>query len=252
MTLGRRGPLCIGRRNALLDLLRGLDDVRRAVFALLFERDYVGRLRGAVLANAIAVLLLVAVGWLWLLPAVEHVSDPGGHLWLLAIGLTIGPAWLDLLAGWAQDPIRRATEQHMLGATPTAPPRTGPSWTERLQVLTATTVSFPLAMALISVPAVGLVLTILFGAALAAIVWLQPPLAVRGFALPQRLRMIRRNPWRALGTGLGLQLAAGVPFLNLLGLAPIATIAGSSAYLHFDKGAPAYGRPTADHDPSSG
>ena len=46
---------------------------------------------------------------------------------------------------------------------------------------------------------------------------------------------LRRQPWRALGAGLGLQLAAAVPFLNVLALLPVATVTATSTYLHMDK-----------------
>jgi hypothetical protein len=46
-----------------------------------------------------------------------------------------------------------------------------------------------------------------------------------------------RHRWRALGLDAGVQLATAVPFLNPLALAPIATIAASSAHLQFTKGA---------------
>ncbi|MEO6597129.1 MAG: hypothetical protein ABIP94_20485, partial [Planctomycetota bacterium] len=53
--------------------------------------------------------------------------------------------------------------------------------------------------------------------------------------LHHRLLLLRHNRWRALGVGFGLQLAAAVPFVNLLALAPTGTIAATSSYLHFEK-----------------
>ena len=38
------------------------------------------------------------------------------------------------------------------------------------------------------------------------------------------------------GAGMGLQLAAFVPFLNVLALLPVATVTATSTYLHMDKG----------------
>ena len=92
-----------------------------------------------------------------------------------------------------------------------------------------------MAMALVMIPWVGIPLAVLLGGAVAGLVWLQPPQAVRGSNMRQRLELIWRNPWRTFGTGLALQVAAAVPFVNLLGLLPVATIASTSAYLHFDK-----------------
>jgi uncharacterized protein involved in cysteine biosynthesis len=70
---------------------------------------------------------------------------------------------------------------------------------------------------------------------MAAVVWYEPPMALRDLHLPQRLHLLWRNRWRALGVGAGIQLATVVPFVNVLGLAPIATIVATSSYLHFDK-----------------
>lgn len=243
MAIGRRRAMRAGRGNAALDVLRGLDDVRRAVFALLFEREYIGVLRGPIVANAAAAALLVLVGWLWLAPAFggwfasaqATSAHHGPHLWLTATWVALGAPLLDLLAGFAQEPVRRATEQHMLGASPAA---AGPAWRrfrERVQLVLGGVAALPVAMALVLVPWAGVPLTLLLGGAVAAIVWLQAPLAARGLTVPQRLAVLRHNRWRAFGTGLGLQFAAAVPFVNVLGLAPIATIAATSAYLHFDK-----------------
>jgi len=244
-TIGRRRELHVGRRNGLLDLLRGLDDVRRAVFAMLFEREFIGLLRLPVAMNALAVGVAVLLGWFVLLPAfVETDAGHGGqgggldtpHLWLIASWLTVGPVVLDTVAGWAQTPLRRATEKHMLGAT-VVERRPKPRLLERLQLLLVSGMALPLAMAAMLLPWVGFAIALVIGAVVAAIVWLQAPLAERGLTQRQRFELLRRNPWRAFGTGLGLQMLAGIPFANLLALEPIAAIAGTSAFLQFDKGA---------------
>lgn len=251
--LGKRGPLQVGRGNAFLDFGRGILDVHRAVFAMLFEREFVGLLRLPVAANVFGFGAIGAVGWFWLLPAFqqsfdshpEQTTHDGPHMWLLAVWLTAGPALLDFLGGWAQDPIRRATEQHMLGATLTKPPNPGARWLDRLQLMLLVGIATLMAMAIVLIPWVGLPVTVLMGGAMAAIVWLQPPQAVRGFNLRERLMTLRRNPWRALGTGIGMQAAALIPFVNVLALLPVATISATSAYLQFEKQAPA-DQPVAD------
>lgn len=239
VTLGRRAALVTAARNPALEVLRGLDDVRRAVFALLFEREFVGTLRGPILVNMAAMATLGLAGWLWLLPAAEaHFTrrgEPSAHLWLLAVWLGAGPSLLDALAGWAMGPIRRATEQHMLGATPLYPPRTGPRLAERVQLLMLAAAAVVLMLGAALVPWVGLPFCLLVGAVVGAAVYMQPPLAVRGLPLRARLRALQRRPWRALGAGLGLQLAAAVPFLNVLALLPVATVTATSTYLHMDK-----------------
>lgn len=241
--LGKRSPLEIGRGNAFVDVFRGILDVRRAVFVMLFEREFIGRLRLPVAMNALGFGVIILLGWSWLAPAFhsafagEPEPDASVHpnLWLMAVWLTAGPALLDLIAGWAQDPIRRATEQHMLGATLTKPPRSGTRWLDRLQMMLLIGMATVMGMALVLIPWVGIPATVLLGSAVAGIVWLQPPQAVRGANLRERLEVMWHNPWRTLGTGLALHVAAAVPFANVLGLLPLATIAGTSAYLHFDK-----------------
>ena len=246
-SLNRRSTVQPGRGNALLDLFRGLDDVRCALFALLFERAFVGKLRGPFIANALASGLLLLPAWLWLAPAYDswfataHASSPyhGPHLWLIATWLAVGFPLLNLLAGFAQRPIRVATESHMLGA---ASPDTVPvlnRWRERLFLVLIGFAALPVAMGLVLVPWLGIPLALILGAAIAAVVALQSPLAVRHVAPRDRIALLRHNGWRALGTGLGLQLATAVPFLNVLGLAPLATVAATNAYLHFDKSATA-------------
>lgn len=248
--LGRRAALRGGRRNPLLDVLRGFDDVRRAVFAVLFEREFIGILRLPVAANVAAVGLLAVAGWFWLLPAYEHwfaldgtaTTLHGPHLWLLATWLTVGPPVLDALTGFAQEPIRRAAERHMLGATAARPPARRGRLAESAQLLMFAGVSLPFGLGLVLIPYAGLPLAFVFGAVIAAVAWLQEPAAARGLGLRERLLLLRRNPWRTLGTGLGLQCAAAVPFLNLLGLSAVATVAATSAYLHFDKAIPRAGK----------
>jgi len=241
--LGKRAPLKTGRNNAVLDILQGILDVRRALFVMLFEREFVGRLRKPVAINALGCGVLILLGWLWLAPAfhsafagnAEPDANIRAHLWLMTAWLMAGPALLDLLGGWAQDPIRRATEQHMLGATVTTPPQSGMRLLDRLQMLLLIGIATVMGMALVLIPWVGIPATLLLGSAIAGIVWLQPPQAVRGARLRERLEVMRHNPWRTLGTGMALHITAIVPFANVLGLLPIATIASTSAYLHFDK-----------------
>lgn len=259
--LRSRYELRPGRGHALVDLLRGLGDVGGAGFALLHERAFVGRLRLPVLGNLVAFVALVAVGVLWLVPlcqaafqgpwwlldGVRQATEARGpNLWLLTIVLLLGPPLLDVACGALQEPLRVATETAMLG-----PPRDTPDehgvlrLHERAQVLAAALLALPMALALALVPYAGLPIVLLLGAAMAAVVWFEPPMVVRGLGLRGRLHVLWRNRWRALGVGAGLQLAVCVPFVNLLGLAPIATIATTAAYLQFEKGGTAAsGQPT--------
>ncbi len=244
--LGRQGPVEAVRSNAFVEFSSSILDVRRAVFAMLFEREFINKLRRPIAINLVGVLTIALLGLLWLNPAFTEAfardPEPSAsnhrHLWLIAVWLTAGPALLDLLAGWAQDPIRRATEFHMLSATMTVPPATGLRILDRMQLLLLIGIATLVGMALILIPWFGIAATILLGSAVAGVVWLLPPQAVRGITLRESLRVILRNPWRTLGTGFGLHIAAAIPFVNLLALSPLATIAGTSAYLRFDKSMP--------------
>jgi uncharacterized protein involved in cysteine biosynthesis len=123
----------------------------------------------------------------------------------------------------------------MLGATATPAARGGPSLRERARLLAAGGAAALLMLGLALIPWVGVPLCAALGAAVAAVVYTQGPLAARGLPLRARLRALRRQPWRALGAGLGLQAAACVPFLNVLALLPVAVVTATSTYLHMDK-----------------
>ncbi|MFK7742079.1 MAG: hypothetical protein AB8H80_17315, partial [Planctomycetota bacterium] len=188
VTIGRGSAVVVGRRNPVMDFLRGVDSVRRAMLAILYAREFIGILRVPVLVNLAAAGLLATLSFFWLLPAFatsfarNAASDSysGPHLWLLAVWFSAGPALMDVLTCWVLDPIRRATEQHMLGATPTETVRTGPPLLDRLQMLLLAGIATPITMALVGVPYVGLPLAAMIGAAITAVVWMQPPMAVRG------------------------------------------------------------------------
>lgn len=262
MVTALRRPYALrpGRGSPPADLWRGLREVHRAVFALLHERAFLGLLRLPVAANLLAFVLVYVGGALLLTPwctaafaspwplldgvraaAAEH----GPKRWLAACALLLGPPLLDVLCGALQEPLRLATERTMLG------PEQGVDHShtvlrlrERAQVLAAAMLALPPVLALALVPYLWMPLLVLLGGCTAAVVWFEPPMAERGLTLPARLRLLWRNRWRALGTGFGLQFAVFVPFVNVLALAPVATIAATSAYLQFEKSRPA-AAPTA-------
>lgn len=226
--------------------------MRRAPFALLHHREFIGRLRVAVWANALGFSLLMAAGyfvlWPWFLAAfasdwwlADSVRATNGKrgpvLWLVTSWLVLGPPLLEMLAGALQEGLLDATERAMLGdgAVTRAPRGLLARLRDRAKVGAVALLLWPFALLLVLVPWVGLPLVGVLGAAIAAAVWFELPMARRGLDLPQRLGLLWRNRWRALGVGFGVQLAAGVPFLNLLGLSPVATVAASSAYLQFGK-----------------
>ncbi|MFY9341182.1 MAG: EI24 domain-containing protein, partial [Planctomycetota bacterium] len=241
-------------RSSPREVLGGIGDVKRALFALLHGREFVGRLRLPVAANALVFVALLAAGWLslaplfdaafatrwWLLDALrEHHRHSGSALWLCTTWLLLGPPLLDLVAGPFQEPLREATELRLLGPWQSAPPRAGMlRLRARAQLLALLLLAWPPALAIVLVPWLGLPLVLLLGGAVAAVVWFEPAMAPRRDNLQARLRLLWVQRWRCLGLGLALQLAAAVPFVNLLALAPVATIAATAAYLQFDKVAP--------------
>lgn len=246
-----RGPTRIGRGLAAADLYRGLRDVAGAPFALLHCRDYVGALRLPVAANAVVFAALALGAWLIVAPAYARAfagewwlfdglrrsrADTGPAIWLLTTWLLIGPSVLDTAIGALHEPLRVITERAMLGPPRSAtaePPRL--RLRERARILGLALLALPPCLVLALVPWLGLPIVCVVGAVLAAVVWFEPPMAARGLDLRARLDVLQDNRWRALGVGAGIQLAAAVPFVNLLALSACATVAATSAYLQFDK-----------------
>ncbi len=234
----------------LADAWRGARDVHQAVFALLHGKEFVGILRLPVAANALAFSAFVLFGWLVLLPWFTACFlgswwildglrasrvDAGPHLWLLCTWLLLGPALLDAIVGPAHESLRVATELRMLGPANRPDTRAGLlRLRDRVRILAIAAAALPLALLLVLLP-YGLPIVLVLGAGSAAIVWFEAPMAVRGLGLAGRLRVLWQNRWRALGTGAGLQLAAAVPFVNVLALAGTAAVAATASYLHFEK-----------------
>lgn len=73
--------------------------MRRAVFVMLFEREFIDKLRKPVVINALGFGVLILLGWSWLAPAFHSsfAGDPEPdasiqpNLWLMAVWLTAGP-----------------------------------------------------------------------------------------------------------------------------------------------------------------
>jgi len=213
--------------------------------SLVHGQQFVGHLRWPLTIHAIAFLALISGLWFGLLPAFESrfAGTDSGHAaaWTITVGLVLGPPLLELLTGRAQRPLMAITERAMLGldAAIDSDQSPGLRLRDRLIVLAAGIATLPLAMALSQVPWIGLPAILVLGAAMAAVAWLQPPMARSGPDLRQRLGLLWHNRWRALGTGLGLQLAMVVPFVNLLLVSSIAAVAGTGTFLRFEKQRPA-------------
>lgn len=242
-----------GRGFALVDFGRGVREVYRSVFSLLHEREFIGMLRLPVFANMLVFALLIGIGWLglqplyasafaadwWLADGLRRANaEHGPALWLAVTWLVLGMPLLEALAGALCEPLHLATERAMLGKGDDPGIRRGTiaRLRDRAKLCAVTLLLWPACLAIALIPWLGLPFVLLLGAAIAATVWFEQPMARRGLDLRARLRLVWRNRWRALGIGAALQVAAAVPPLNLLGLGAIATVAASSAYLQFDKG----------------
>jgi hypothetical protein len=217
---------------------------------LLHEREFIGLLRIPVVANAVVVSLLVLFGWLVLAPAFDRFfattwwglddlrasrATTGTASWLLTCWVLLAPSLLDTSVGILHEPLRVATDRSMLASHEAAGAAPLLRLRDRTRILAIAIVALPVALFVALLPWVGLPIVCAAGAAMAAIVWFEPPMAARGLDLPARLRLLWRNRWRALGAGAGMQLAAAVPFVNLLALTGVATGAATSTYLQFDK-----------------
>jgi uncharacterized protein involved in cysteine biosynthesis len=236
----------------VIDHGRGVREVYRSVFSLLHEREFIGLLRVPVLANMLVFALLIGIGWLglqplyasvfatewWFLDSLRRAHDGHGPaLWLAVTWLVLGMPLLEALAGALCEPLHLAAERAMFGKGEAPGARRGAiaRLRDRARLCAIALLMWPLTLAIALIPWVGLPFVLLLGAAIAALVWFELPMARRGLDLRARLRLVWRNRWRALGVGAALQVAAAVPPLNLLGLSAIATVAASSAYMQFEK-----------------
>ena len=232
------------------DLYRGWREVAKSPFALLHGREFIGLLRLPLAANALVMGVLGLFAWLVVVPALGSLfatewwlldglraarASSGPGLWMVTLWMMLGPSLLDTSVGVLHEPLRLAAERTMLGPVVSGPAPPVLRARERARILGLAIAATPLCLVVVLLPWIGLPFVCLAGAAMAAIVWFEPPMAARGLDLRARLRWLLHNRWRALGTGAGIQLAAAVPFVNLLALSAVATVAATSAYLQFEK-----------------
>lgn len=239
-SLNGEATLAPGRGLPPVDLVSGTTDVVRSFFTIVLGREFVGRLRGPVAANVVAFLLFVLGFWFGLLPAFEgaFADDRNPALWAATAWILFLHPVLDLLAGPAQKSLRTITERAMLGHA-TEQPRIRPirdRLRHRAAVFVGAAVLLLFALAAVRIPWIGLPLVFVTGAALAAFVWFDPVTCRCDYDLRERAAVLWRNRWRALGVGIGIQLAGAVPFLNLILLPSVAAVATTSAFVRFDKG----------------
>ncbi|MBK8099739.1 MAG: EI24 domain-containing protein [Planctomycetes bacterium] len=237
-------------------LVRAAWRTLKTPFALLHQKAYIGLLKAPCTANVLVLTALVAASW-WLLQpwfaswfdtpwawfdGIRQAHAGTGAIELqLATFWLLSPTLLEITVGPLLEPLVDATERGMAGPGIGKPePRTGVRLAMvRLQqgarVVVVQLLILPLVWVLALVPFVGFWLSFLIGAASAAVVWFEAPCARRGLDLLARLRLLRANWPVALGFGVGVQLAALVPFVNVLALAPMAAVAASKLFFRFRK-----------------
>jgi len=240
----------------LFDLIEGLLSPFLAMLQLLTRKEYMGKLKWAVLANTIAFAVIIVLAWFgvyaffdWLLP------DENGWAWLSWISgvmsfiLTVlvvfflAPVIIESVAAPFLDPIAEATEEIMVGGDMKSIDLG--FWKNLLfglnntaKVLTIQVMVMVPCLILSLIPVINVVaipLSVLAAAYLNALVWFEIPVMRRGYDLAYRRRILRENSARALGFGLGFELGLFVPFFNVLFLTPATAIAVSQLYFRFKK-----------------
>jgi hypothetical protein len=250
--------IALRRRFFAAELLAALRLTLRTPFALLHERAFIGLLKAPCTANAIALSLVALVSWGLLQPmfaswfaatwpvfdGIRQAHATTGPIELqLATFWLLGPTLLEIAVGPVMEPLIDATERAMAGPGIGSPePRRGMRLAmtrlrQGARVVVVQILLLPVVWALALVPRIGFGLAFLIGALSAAVVWFEAPCARRGLDLTARLRLLRANWPTALGFGLGAQIAAIVPFVNLLALAPIAAVAASKLFFRLRKDA---------------
>ena len=263
------GPWSTPRTNFFLfDLVDGFLEVFRGGVRVFTRPEFAGKLRGALVANVIAIPTVVALLWLgfhglfvW---ARMHEWGPFGWLrhlpnWLEAIATTVLallgvlmllPVIVENVVGPFLEPLADQNEKLLGGPAMHAQPQ---PWLRSLRlaaafsarVLVIQIAVFAISLAL-SFCGLGLGLAFLASAWLAALVWFEIPFARRGYSRATRGRLLRANWARAFGFGLGFQVGLFVPIFNLLLLTPAAAIAVTTLFLRFEKSGLARQQPALD------
>lgn len=267
------GPrIAPGTRFFPRDLVDGFLEVFRAGARLFTRPEFLGKWRGALVANVVAIPVAVALLWIGFhaLFVWTRAHEWGPFVWLRHL-----PGWLEAIATTVfallavlmllpvivesvvapfLEPIADANEKALGGPRMHAEPA---PWLRTLRHATAFSARVLILQALVFVVAlalafcgIGLAIGFVASAWLAALVWFEIPFARRDYDRATRGRLLRANWARALGFGIGFQVALFVPIFNLLMLTPAAAVAVTSLFLRFDKSAAEVQRPT--HAPDRG
>ena len=198
-------------------------------------------------ANLLAVALLAAGGWFawdaWGAPALAALL-PEWLLWaahlltillLLTAAFLLFPLLIPLVATPFLEPLARRIESHLLGRP--APDLTGGFLRGALRdigtglKLLVWGVLYALLCLLLTPFALGLLLALGLGSWLAALSWLDYPLARRGLSWREKKAWVKAHLAPSLGFGLAVSLSFLLPLYNLLLAAPAAAAGAGWLYI---------------------
>jgi CysZ protein len=205
-------------------------------------------------ANLLAVALLAAGGWFawdaWGAPALAaHL--PEWLLWathlltlllLLTAAFLLFPLLIPVVAAPFLDPLAAKIESHLLGRP--APDETGGFLRAALQdiwtgfKLLLWGLSYALLCLLLAPFALGLLLALALGSWIAALSWLDYPLARRGLSWRAKRAWVREHLAPSLGFGLAVSLSFLLPLYNLLLAAPAAAAGAGWLYIRLSDNSP--------------
>ncbi len=241
----------------LFDMAKGFMSPFMAMLQLMTRKEYMGKLKWAVLANLVVFTVVLALAWWgvyaffdWVLP-----DEQKGWAWLawissiLSFVLTViavfflAPVIFESVAAPFLDPIAEATEEIMVGRDMKSIDRG--LWKNLLfglnnaaKILAIQIMVLVPCLLLSIIPFLNIVTipaALLLAAYLNALVWFEIPVMRRGYDMAYRRQILRRNRAYALGFGLGFELGLFVPFFNFLFLTPATAVAVSQLYFRFKK-----------------
>ncbi len=243
------------------DLLHGMTTVAHGAFALFSRPEFAGQLLVPFLLNGFLVAGLYFALFFGVQDLFASMFEPTGFasgidsvaqglapfVLTVVAGILLAPTVFELIMLPFLEPLVQTAERIMAG--PNMGERSGGSWRSMVSGTRATAkvlliqlgALIPTLFVSLFWPPIGILLATFIAAVLAALAWFDIPFARREQTLRQRVAVLRDNPGRALGFGLGFQLCLTIPFTALL-LTPAAAVATTILYFHLDKrrlGAPA-------------
>lgn len=237
-----------GPRLAPIDLVSGFRFYWRGVFSVIHEKDFLGRILGAILLASALLIGLIWAAIAWLHPLIEAAlaalpSFFSGVVPALVTTLAccfLFPFLLTVVLFPVLDPIARIGERHRLGYRKAEEHPRGPIadfWDSMdtsarilgLQII-ALLVSIPLCASAVAAP-----LAFLVAAFFAGFTWLDYPASRHQMRFADKMRLARRH-W-ALLTGYGTAFLVGcaIPFFNPCLATPAAAAGSAELWLRMDK-----------------